>query len=191
MLLISLTWAIFEALSGYEADTKIKVNGSIALCGYLAVSTVLAVAFNIALLRYVLRQRKNSFRHQVVNSNLKKTVVMIILLTIAAYSPLLITVNMTTYGFVISTDKSFTQEIANRLLTAIPCQVNAVLNSVTYLSRSSRMKRYCYKLFNCETVGKCFKRAVFPVPNITQNGNKQSQIHSIHAVKAINRRNDL
>ena len=110
---------------------------------------------------------------------------------IAACLPLLITVNIATYGFIISTDKSFTQEKANVLLIAIPCQVTAVLNSVIYLSRSSRMKRYYFKLFNCKTAGKCFKRAVSPVPNITQNGNKQSQIHYVHAVKAINRRNAL
>ena len=76
-------------------------------------------------------------------------------------------------------------------LAAIPCQVNAVLNSVVYLTRNSGFKRYYYKLFNCEIVGKFCKRAVSPAPNIAKNAKKQSQINSVHAVEAINRRNDF
>ena len=94
---------------------------------------------------------------------------------IAACLPLLITVNIATYGFIISTDKSFTQEKANVLLIAIPCQVTAVLNSVIYLSRSSRMKRYCFKLFNCGAVEKMLKRAVSPMPNVTLDAIDQKQ----------------
>ena len=191
MILISLSWLIFERLTQNEADIKRIVKGYIALCGYFAVPTVLGIAFNVALLRYVQRQRKNLSRHQVVDSHLTKTIVMIILLMITVYLPLLITLGIAAYGFVSSTEKNFTRKRLNVHLATIPCQVNAILNSVIYLSRCSRMKRYYYKLFNYETVGKCFKRAVSPVLNITQNGNKQSQIHSIHGLKAISRKNDL
>ena len=110
---------------------------------------------------------------------------------IVAYLPLIITLGIIVYEFINSTDKSFIQEKENVRLTMIPCQVNAILNSVIYFTRSSRMKRYYYKLFNCKTVGKCFKRAVSPVSNITQNPYELRQIQSVHAVKAIYRKNDL
>ena len=109
---------------------------------------------------------------------------------IAAYLPLTITLNFATSGFTSSTDKNFNRKRANAHLTTILCQVNAVLNSVIYFSRSSRMKRYYYKLFNCETVVKCFKRATCPELNVTIS-NEQRQIHSVLAVKGINKKNVL
>ena len=142
MILISLSWPIFERLAQNEADIKRIVKGYIALCGYFAVSTVLGIAFNVALLRYVQRQRKNLSRHQVVDSHLTKTIVMIILLMITVYLPLLITLGIAAYGFVSSTEKNFTRKRLNVHLATIPCQVNAILNSVIYLTRCSRMKRY-------------------------------------------------
>ena len=142
MILISLSWPIFERLAQNEADIKRIVKGYIALCGYFAVSAVLGIAFNVALFRYVQRQTKNLSRHQVVDSHLTKTIVMIILLMITVYLPLLITLGITAYGFVSSTEKNFTRKRLNVHLATIPCQVNAILNSVIYLTRCSRMKRY-------------------------------------------------
>ena len=43
----------FETLNQNEADTKILAKGYIAVSGYFAASTMVGVAFNIALLRYV------------------------------------------------------------------------------------------------------------------------------------------
>ena len=191
LIIISLTWVLFETLNQNEADIKTLAKGYIVATGYFSVSIVVGVAFYIALLRYVQRETKTFSRCQPVYSNLTKTIIMIILLMIVAYLPLIITLGIIAYEFINSTDKSFIQEKENVRLTMIPCQVNAVLNSVIYLTRSSRMKRYYYKLFNCKTVGKCFKRAVSPVSNITQNPYELRQIHSVHAVKAIYRKNDL
>ena len=58
MILISLSWPIFERLAQNEADIKRIVKGYTVFCGYFSVSTVLGVAFNVSLLRYVRRQRK-------------------------------------------------------------------------------------------------------------------------------------
>ena len=80
------------------------------MSGYFAASTMVGVAFNIALLRYVQRQRKNFSRQQAIDSNLPKTIVMIVSLMIAAYLPLMISFNVTAFEFVNSTDKSFTQK---------------------------------------------------------------------------------
>ena len=191
LIIISLTWVLFETLNQNEADIKTLAKGYIVATGYFSVSIVVGVAFYIALLRYVQRETKTFSRCQPVYSNLTKTIIMIILLMIVAYLPLIITLGIIVYEFINSTDKSFIQEKENVRLTMIPCQVNAILNSVIYFTRSSRMKRYYYKLFNCKTVGKCFKRAVSPVSNITQNPYELRQIQSVHAVKAIYRKNDL
>ena len=191
LIIISLTWVLFETLNQNEAYIKTLAKGYIVATGYFSVSIVVGVTFYIALLRYVQRETKTFSRCQPVYSNLTKTIIMIILLMIVAYLPLIITLGIIAYEFINSTDKSFIQEKENVRLTMIPCQVNAVLNSVIYLTRSSRMKRYYYKLFNCKTVGKCFKRAVSPVSNITQNPYELHQIQSVHAVKAIYRKNDL
>ena len=191
LIIISLTWVLFETLNQNEADIKTLAKGYIVATGYFSVSIVVGVAFYIALLRYVQRETKTFSRCQPVYSNLTKTIIMIILLMIVAYLPLIITLGIIAYEFINSTDKSFIQEKENVRLTMIPCQVNAILNSVIYFTRSSRMKRYYYKLFNCKTVGKCFKRAVSPVSNITQNPYELHQIQSVHAVKAIYRKNDL
>ena len=191
LFIISLTQVLFETLNQNEADIKTLAKGYIVATGYFSVSIVVGVAFYIALLRYVQRETKTFSRCQPVYSNLTKTIIMIILLMIVAYLPLIITLGIIAYEFINSTDKSFIQEKENVRLTMIPCQVNAVLNSVIYLTRSSRMKRYYYKLFNCKTVGKRFKRAVSPVSNITQNPYELRQIHSVHAVKAIYRKNHL
>ena len=191
IIIISLGRVLFETLNKNETDIKTVAKLYIVATGYFSVSTVVGVAFYIALLRYVQKQTKTFSRYQPVYSNLTKTIIMIILLMIVAYLPLIITLGIIAYEFINSTDKSFIQEKENVRLTMIPCQVNAVLNSVIYLTRSSRMKRYYYKLFNCKTVGKCFKRAVSPVSNITQNPYELRQIHSVHAVKGIYRKNDL
>ena len=64
------------------------------MCVYSAVALVICVTFNVALLRNVKPQRKSFSRHQILESRLTKTIVMIILLMIAAYLPLLVTVNI-------------------------------------------------------------------------------------------------
>ena len=100
---------------------------------------------------------------------------MIIFSLTAAYLPLMVNLNIAAYGFISSTDKNFIRKRASDLLfIAILCQTNAVLNSVIYLSRSSRIKRYYYKLYICDAAKKIFRRAVFPVQkDQKQWGNKK------------------
>ena len=191
MILISLTWALFETLYQGKVDVKTKAKGYIVVTTYFVASTVVGVAFNIALLRNVKTTRKNFRRQQILELRLTKTIVMITLFMIAAYLPLMATLNIAANGFTSSKDKSFTRKSANVLFSTIPCQINAVFNSIIYLSRSSRMKRYYYKLFNCETIGKCFKRTACPATSVTINVNEQRQVDSALAVTGINRKNVL
>ena len=60
MILISLTWALFETLNQKEADIKTTAKVCIALCGSFATSTMVGVAFNVALLRNVKNKEKIS-----------------------------------------------------------------------------------------------------------------------------------
>ena len=71
---------------------------------------------------------------------------------VAAYLPLLIAFSFAGYALNHPTEKkSIQRKGANVLRTMISPQINAVLNSVIYVARNSRMKRYYYRLLNCET----------------------------------------
>ena len=176
MIIISFVGAKFDA--EYRAKLEIKKVAIVAIVFSAYVGTIISigVVLNVALLKKIKQKTQDSSRQQALDSRLTKTIVMIILFMIAAYLPIMITLNIAAYGFISSTDKSFIRKRASDLLfTAIPCQINAVFNSVIYFSRSSRMKRYYYKLFNCDAAEKMFKRAVSPVPNVTLDVNDQTQ----------------
>ena len=165
MIIISFVGAKFDA--EFRAKLEIKKVATVAIVFSAYVGTVISigVVLNLALLKKIKQKTQNLSREQSLDSSLTKTIGMIIFFMIAAYLPLLINLNIVAYGFISSTDKSFIRKRASDLLfTAIPCQTNTVLNSVIYLSRSRRMKRYYYKLFICDAVKKIFRRAMFPVP---------------------------
>ena len=175
MIIISFVGAKFDA--EFRAKLGIKKVAIVAIVFSAYVGTIISigVVLNVALLKKIKQKTQNLSRQQSLESSLTKTIVMIMFM-IAAYLPLMINLNIAAYGFISSTDKGFIRKKASDLLfTAIPCQVNAVLNSFMYLSRSSRMKRYFYKLFNCDAVEKIFKRAVAPMPNVRLDVNHQRQ----------------
>ena len=168
LIIISFVGAKFDAEFRAKLEIKKVAIVAIVFSAYVGTIVSIGVILNVAVLKKIKQKTQNSSRQQSLDSSLTKTIVMIILFMVVAYLPLMITLNIAAYGFISSTDKSFIRKRASDLLfTAIPCQINAVLNSVIYLSRSSRMKRYYYKLFNCDVVEKIFKRAVSPVPNVT------------------------
>ena len=149
---------------------------AIVFSAYVGTVISIGVVLNLALLMKIKQKTKSLSREQSLDSSLTKTISMIIFFMIAAYLPLMINLNIAAYGFISSTDKNFTQKRTSDLLfTAIPCQTNAVLTSVIYLSRSSRMKRYCFMLFNCGAVEKMLKTAVSPMPNVTLDAKDQKQ----------------
>lgn len=88
---------------------------------------------------------------------LTKTIVMIM---DAPYVPLMITLNITAYEFISSIDKqSFGKRSNNLLITSLPFQENAVLNSVIYFTRCRHLKEYYYKFFNSKADRNLFKGA--------------------------------
>ena len=113
---------------------------------YLATS----VAFNIALLKKVKEKTKNSSFQQALDSCLTKTIFIIIGIMIAAYLPFMTALNIAAYAFYNETDKHFILKAMRGLfLTLLPIQINAVLNSIIFFTRNSRIRRYYYKFFSC------------------------------------------
>ena len=69
---------------------------------------------------------------------------------VAAYLPLMIALNIAAYAFYNATDKHFIlKAIRGLFLTLLPIQINAVLNSIIFFTRNSRIRRYYYKFFSC------------------------------------------
>ena len=85
---------------------------------------------------------------------------MIVLLAIA-YLPLII-------RFAITTLTEDRELIETGYWMLRPPQINAVLNSVFYLARNSRIRRHFYKLLNCEGKKMHLQQYHPPRPNITR-----------------------
>ena len=141
-ILISIVWGIVEIRKLMEFE-----QFSIAMSTYTGVVLAAGVFFNVALLKHVKQKTKNSSVPQTVNASLTKTVTVILASLVVAYLPLMITLIIISCVKIHSTDEVFKRGAYHALvLTLIPPQVNAVLNSVIYFSRNSRLKRYFYKL---------------------------------------------
>ena len=83
-----------------------------------------------------------------IKNSQTKTITLILAPMIVTYFPTITTINIAAYAFTSSTDKQSILQKANDFLWAlIPIQINAVLNSIIYFTRNSRMRNYYYKLF--------------------------------------------
>ena len=143
-ILISIVWATVQVLELMEFE-----NFFIGMSTYTGAVLAVGVFFNIALLKHVKQKTKNSSVPQAVNTSLTKTVTLILASLVVAYLPLMVILTIISCVLIHSTDKVFIRNVYHALvLTLIPPQVNAVLNSVIYFSRNSRLKRYFYKLLN-------------------------------------------
>ena len=146
--LTSLLWATLDAMFKGGLQIVKLAQLYIALSAYtgsiLAISTVL----KLALLKYVKITRKNSSIKQAQDSGLTKTIAIILAIAVVTYLPLVIFLNIAAYSFFNPKNIKFIQKIGNDFLwVLIFCQSNAILNSAVYLVRSSRTRRYIYKLF--------------------------------------------
>ena len=148
VVLTSLIWATLDALFRAADSTKKLAITYIALSGYAGSVLGFTCILNVALLRNVKQKTGNSFIHQKLDSSLTKTITLILALMMVTYFPTITTINIAAYAFISSTDKQFILKKANEFLWAlIPIQINAVLNSIIYFTRNSRMRNYYYKLF--------------------------------------------
>ena len=164
--LISFMWGTFDAQFMAESDTRKLAKMFIALSAYAGTVLGLGIIFNVALLKNVKRKTQNSSMEQRIESKLTKTIALIVGLMVTAYIPAIIAINIAAYAFINSTAKQFIQKSSgNFLWILIPSQTNAVLNSVIYLARNSRMKRYYCKLLNCGNDNRKFEKTVFHLSN--------------------------
>ena len=142
-ILISIVWATVQVSESMDFE-----HFFIAMSTYTGAVLAVGVGFNVALLKHVKQKTKNSSVPQAVNTSLTKTVTLILASLVVAYLPLMITLIIISFALIHHcTNKVFIRKVYDALvLTLIPPQVNAVLNSVIYFSRNSRLKRYFYKL---------------------------------------------
>ena len=112
---------------------------------------VVGVLFNIAILLNVKSQTKNSSApHTALNANLTKTISLIVGIMLITYIPLTVHLNVIQYVFRNWTNlTSIIRIVKNLRWSMIPSQLNAMLNSVIFITRNSRMKNYYYNLLNC------------------------------------------
>ena len=122
----------------------------IEMSAYVGLSLATGVVLNIALLKKVKEKTKNSSIPQVLDSSLTKTISIIMGIKVAAYLPFMIALNIAAYAFCNEADKHFIlKAIRGLFLTLLPIQINAVLNSIIFFTRNSRIRCYYYKLFSC------------------------------------------
>ena len=164
--LISFMWGTFDAQFTAESDTRKLAKMFIALSVYAGTVLGLGIIFNVALLRNVKRKARNSSMEQTIESDLTKTIALIVGLMVTAYLPAIIAINIAAYAFINSTAKQFIQKSSgNFLWILIPSQTNAVINSVIYFARNSPMKRYYCKLLNCGNHNRTFEKTVSHLSN--------------------------
>ena len=152
VVLISAMWGTLDAQLKTETHVTKAAHFYIALSAYTGTILATGVVFNVALLRNVKQKTQHSSVQQALDARFTNTIAIIVFVMVTAYLPLLIVFSFAGYALNHPADrKSIQKKGANVLWTMISPQINAVLNSVIYVARNSRMKRYYYKLFHCET----------------------------------------
>ena len=146
MILVSFMWATFEA-----DFNKKTAKLYFALTGYAGTVMTLVDGFIVASLRNVMARRKisptkanlNVLKQQAIDSILSKTIAIIAAVMIAAYLPIMIILIGAAFVLINSTNPHFLCISSNDFMWAsIPCQINAILNSITYFTKTSRMRCY-------------------------------------------------
>ena len=155
----SFTWSTVQALLMVTVDKRKLRIGSIALATYWKVAMVINVTFNLALLRNVKKKAKHSTTRQSIGLRLTKTISIIVATFVAAFLPAVTILHIFAYAVMNSSDINFIHNIIKvSYWVFMSTQLNAVLNSVIYLSRNSRIKKYYCNLFKLWLSGqKCTK----------------------------------
>lgn len=148
----SFIWAIMDIVLANTLDIKKLAQYLVALSAYEGTILVLIVFFNISLLRNVIMKRRNSTIKRKTDHRLTKTMIIIVGIMVITFLPSIITLNITGYALLYSADRNFTQNLSDALTwSMVPFKLNAVLNSVVYVTRNVRIKRYYKNLFMCQT----------------------------------------
>ena len=142
LILISFIWATTDAHLRAKLDIVKLAKTYITLWAYSGTVLATGVVFNVALLRNVKRKTQKSLAQHILDSRVDNRY----------HGDCLFTSNHSYQYccYISSADKFYIKKRGSFLLWALmPSQFNAVLNSVIYLTRSSCMRRYYCKFFNC------------------------------------------
>ena len=183
-ILTSATWATFDvSFKARHEITKIA-KFCFAMTVYMGTMLTISVILYAALLRIVKQTTKKSSILKGLDSSLTKTIAVLVAIMVVTYFPFMVSLSVYAYEVLNTADIPYIQKLADDLLwTVLPCQMNAVINSVIYLAKNGRMKRYYSKLFNCGH----FKRNLRKVAplNVPINGKTQHHFHSMSKSEAL------
>ena len=152
-VVVSFTWAIMDIVLANTLNIKILSQYLVALSAYEGTILVLIVFFNISLLRNVKMKRRNTSIKRKLDHRLTKTMIIIVGVMVITYLPSIVTLNITGYALLYSGDSNFTQNLSEALIwSMVPFQLNAVLNSMVYITRNGRIKLYYKRIFMCQNM---------------------------------------
>ena len=180
----SATWATFNVSFKGRHEIRKVAKLCFAMTVYMGSILTISVILYAALLRIVKQTTKKSSIPKGFDSSLTKTIAVLVAVMVVTYFPLMASLSVYAYEVLNSADISYIQKLGDNLLwTVLPCQMNAIINSVIYLAKNGRMKQYYSKLFNCGY----FKRNMRKVapPNVSLNGNIQHHLQSVSKSKAL------
>ena len=162
--LSSFLWATLYALFIRRVEIVKLAKLYIAIFAYTGALLAITTILSLTLLKYVKLQRPSPSIKHAHDSHLTKKIAMILAVAAVTYLPMIIFSNIATYSVVNSKDTNLIKKTV-RDLRWIPtsCQLNVILNSIVYLMRNNRMRRYYYKLLRCRYEVKKCKPIVFNV----------------------------
>ena len=177
--LISFVWAIFDAQLKGKLEIKAVAQFYIILSAYTETVIATGVVFNIAMLKNVKQKTQNSTLQQSLDSSLTKTIAIIVAVMLAAYLPIIVMLNITSFAILCPTDINFFKKVANDFRwSLVPCQINAILNSVIYLARNGRIRRYYYKIFTDKNERKKVTNGVSPMSTLNKTPRTSNIVDS-------------
>ena len=141
-ILFSITWTTMFTLLSTDLEKKNVPKKHIAFTVYIGTLIPVGVVLNVALLINVQQKTKSPVK-EALNSSLTKAIALIVTTLLITYLLSVITLFAVIYVITNSTDNNLFKLIRNVLiwLLILP-QINALLNSVIYLARNSRMRHY-------------------------------------------------
>ena len=159
---ITFTWSVIYTLLSDDLDIKAAAKYFISLSIYEGIGLAISVLLNILLLGNVQKQRRNSSinknRLPTKNVSVKRksdslttTIALISVTLVITYIPSVVLFNVAAYTFLFSSDQEKINTIPIVITwSLVPAQLNAILNSVIYISRNRKIMRYFKRLIRGE-----------------------------------------
>ena len=149
VLAVPLPMSVISAIISFDDNEKVGYFYAV-LSVYEGTCLALMIVFNMVLLKYVKTKQINYSMQRRQDKHYTKIITSIVGVMVIAYLPPVTATSLFAYTLFHSADVTFTQRVFNSVrLAAIPPQINAVLNSVIFMTGNSRTKRYYKRLIGC------------------------------------------